>query len=952
MTTAVTTPTTAATPSPGALAKARERTWVVLPPDPDEPGIIRLRPVDSPAADPVGIFEPLEPRALEPAEYQPPDPARAGAFGTALLLRDAVRLRLRSGAGPFRSLGKLSVQPRPYQFVPLLMSLKLDPVRLLIADDVGVGKTIEAAMVARELLDRGIVRRIAVLCAPHLCEQWRDELRDKFHIDAAIIQSSRIAALERAVPPNVSLYNHYPHLVVSIDYAKSPKNRDPFLDNAPELIIIDEAHSASRPSGQGAQQQRYDLARDLAEDPRRHVILCTATPHSGVDQSFRSLLGLLSPQFDAEGDLLRDDLAQRLVQRKRSDLEDWNGAKTPFPQRIADERTYLMSPAQQRLFEAILRYLREYVDVQDSPKQRQRVRYWGAIAILRSVLSSPAAARATLENRRKSAPSDGAEPASEDEFQRQILDSADDDQPADFAPAAPLDDPAAGLQANDLARLEGFLRDADKLAGPANDAKLAKAADVVSELLAENFSPIVYCRFIATAKYVAEHLQEALNQAHPGLVVRAVTGSDGDSEQRREIVDRLAQSPVRVLVATDCLSEGVNLHQNYNAVIHYDLPWNPNRLEQREGRVDRFGQPRPEVKTFVLFGENNPIDRAVVGVLLQKAVKIRQSLGISVPVPVESDQVIDALVSNVLLQGAAGADQMRLGIDSEEVSRLHRAWDDMSAKEEKSRAFYAQRGIKPADVARELDEMHPVLGVGQDVRRFLQNGLPRFGGRLRQTRADGIYELHPGELAKPAAEPADAPSRVHFDDVPRPGAALVGRNHPVVAQLADHVLADALERGGEKFPRSSAVITTAVDQRTAVLLLRLRYLIDDGKPQYAEEITTAAFQRSAGRIQWIGGLDQEPLQLLQAADAAIAGQLPGRERGDHVQWALDMLEADPGWHEPIVDQRRAVLEASHARLRAQIGGNRVAVNPQPPDVIGVFVLVPKTPSPVSLDPRG
>ncbi len=929
---------TTATPSPGSLASARERTWVVLPPLPDEPGIIQLRPVDSPAADPTGIYEPLEPNALKEAEYQPPDPERAGAFGTALLLRDAVRLRLRSGAGPFRSLGKLSVQPRPYQFVPLLMSLKLDPVRLLIADDVGVGKTIEAAMVARELLDRGIVRRIGVLCAPHLCEQWRDELRDKFHIEAAIIQSSRIAALERAVPPNTLLYRHYPHLVVSIDYAKSDKNRRAFLDNAPDLIIIDEAHSASRPRGEGAQQQRYDLARDLAAVPGRHVILCTATPHSGVDESFRSLLGLISPEFDAEGDLLRDDLAPHLVQRKRSDLEDWNGSKTPFPVRIADERTYLMSPAYQELFDDILRYLREYVDVADSPKQRQRVRYWGAIAILRSVLSSPAAARATLENRRKSAAADDAEPASEDEFQRQILDSADDDQPADFAPAAPLDDPAAALQDNDFRRLNGFLRDADKLAGPANDAKLAKAADVVSELLAEGFSPIVYCRFIATAKYVAEHLQVALERAHRGLVVRAVTGSDGDSEQRREIVDRLAESDVRVLVATDCLSEGVNLHQNYNAVIHYDLPWNPNRLEQREGRVDRFGQCRPEVKTFVLFGENNPVDRAVVSVLLRKATAIRKSLGVTVPVPVESDQVIDALVSNVLFQGSGGADQMRLGMDSEEVSRLHRAWDDMSAKEEQSRAFYAQRGIKPGDVARELDEMQPVLGVGDDVRRFLQNGLPRFRGLLRQTRRDGVFELRPGDLGEDGA----IPSRVHFDDVPRPDAALIGRNHPLVAELADHVLADALERGGDAFPRSSAVITRAVDRRAAVLLLRLRYLIDDGVPQYAEEVVTAAFQNSAGAIQWIGGLDDEPLRLLEAADADIAGELTRQERVNHVKWALGMLAADSAWAEPIVDQRRAVLEASHARLRAQIGGSRVAIKPQPPDVIGVFVLVPKT----------
>ena len=288
---------------------------------------------------------------------------------------------------------------------------------------------------------------------------------------------------------------------------------------------------------------------------------------------------------------------------------------------------------------------------------------------------------------------------------------------------------------------------------------------------------------------------------------------------------------------------------------------------------------------------------------------------------------------------------MRLGLDSEEVSRLHRAWDEMSAKEEQSRAFYAQRGIAPGDVARELDEMHPVLGVGDDVRRFLQNGLPRWNGELRATRIDGVYDLRPGELAELIGRrdaSLEFPLRAHFDDVPRPEAALIGRNHPVVAALADQILADALEGRGEQFARSAAAITGAVDQRTAVLLLRLRYVIDDGAAQYAEEVVTAAFQRLAGNIQWVGDLDGEPLRLLREADAAIDRELSPQERVRHVEWALGMLRDQSGWHEHIVDQRRAALEQSHARLRAQIGGGRVGIYAESPDVIGCFVLVPKT----------
>ena len=231
--------------TPGGLVRARSRDWVVLPPD--EPDVVRLRPVDGSDTEAVGIYLPLEPEALKPSEYQKPDSNLAGDFTGSLLLRDAVRLGLRSGAGPFRSMGRLSVIPRPFQFVPLIMALRLDQVRLLIADDVGVGKTIEAAMIARELLDRGAVRRICVLCAPHLCEQWEEELRTKFNIDAAVVQSSRIGKLERELPRgDVSLYQHYRHMVVSIDFVKSDRNRQRFLDNAPEFIIVDEAHTAAR----------------------------------------------------------------------------------------------------------------------------------------------------------------------------------------------------------------------------------------------------------------------------------------------------------------------------------------------------------------------------------------------------------------------------------------------------------------------------------------------------------------------------------------------------------------------------------------------------------------------------------------------------------------------------------------------------------------------------------
>jgi superfamily II DNA/RNA helicase len=176
-------------------------------------------------------------------------------------------------------------------------------------------------------------------------------------------------------------------------------------------------------------------------------------------------------------------------------------------------------------------------------------------------------------------------------------------------------------------------------------------AGAVAALLREGYRPIVFCRFIATAKHLETWLPTLIRDA-TGLRVVAVTGEIGD-EERRARIDELVHDPVRVLVATDCLSEGINLQEHFDAVLHYDLPWNPNRLEQREGRVDRFGQVKDTVKAVLLYGADNPVDLVVLEVLLRKARLIRRQLGISVPVPADTEQVVQAVVDTVLLRGGA-----------------------------------------------------------------------------------------------------------------------------------------------------------------------------------------------------------------------------------------------------------------------------------------------------------
>jgi hypothetical protein len=419
------------------------------------------------------------------------------------LLLDALQLKLRSGAGPFRSFGNIAVEPRAYQLVPLLMALKQSTVRLLVADDVGVGKTIEGALIARELLDRGEIQRMTVLCPPHLCEQWQRELSDRFHIQAAVVRSNSADRLERDLPPGTSLFHAHPFTVVSLDYIKSERRRETFQRSCPEFVIVDEAHTCTQ-AGQG-RQQRYQLLKGLAAQPERHLVLLTATPHSGDDEAFFNLLGLLRADFTQLKDLpagqrtdLREDLSRHFVQRRRPDIAEWQDTSM-FPDRRTAELTYKLTGAWGQLFNDVLAYARELVERSEGQGLReQRMNWWAALALLRCISSSPAAAVNALRTRLIGAQGEATadDTASLEEFEAQasdrVLDGTDD--------ALSTDDIEPGAQTEDGQRLQTLMASAAALAGQQNDPKLAKVQEHLALLLKDGFQPVVFCRYIATAR--------------------------------------------------------------------------------------------------------------------------------------------------------------------------------------------------------------------------------------------------------------------------------------------------------------------------------------------------------------------------------------------------------------------------------------------------------------------
>jgi superfamily II DNA or RNA helicase len=932
----------------GSLVSARGREWVVLPDS--EPDLLVLRPLGATDAEIAGILPELE--EVRPATFDLPDPHNPGDARSAALLRDALRLGFRSSAGPFRSFGQISVEPRPYQLVPLMMALRLDPVRLLIADDVGIGKTIEAALIARELLDQGSADRLAVLCPPHLAEQWQVELREKFHIDAQLVLSSTARRLERSLGVGESLFEVYDHVIVSTDFIKAPQHRDDFVRTCPELVIVDEAHGFAFGSDRG-RQLRHELLARLTANEHRHVILATATPHSGNDDAFRSLLTLLDPVFSELPDDLsgpanepyRRRLARHLVQRRRGDITDYLHIQTPFPEREQADSTYTLTPDYRRLFDRAVAYARETWEQTAGDKRRQRVHWWSALGLLRSLGSSPDAAVATLHNRAHNLDVRSAEEA--DELgRRDVLDQAGDEdaESLDLTPGARLDSDGGEQPIRSDSWFAELARAAAALAGD-GDPKLQAALKLITDLVKQGHNPIVFCRFIPTADYVARHLRERLGAR---AEVAAVTGMLAPTE-REERVAELSARERRVLVATDCLSEGINLQDHFDAVVHYDLSWNPTRHEQREGRVDRYGQPRPIVRVITFYGANSPIDGIVLDVLLRKHQRIRKALGVAVPVPTDSAAVIDAILEGLITRGRPGeAAFEQLSLDVGQVAgpfdrQLELEWQTAAEREKRTQTMYAQHAIKPDEVCRELLATREATGAGVEVRRFVTQALRAYGASVHEGSRGGLVA---GLEEAPAGlrEAVGLAASDYTLEIARDGSLSLERTHPVVQALAAHVLDSALDPYARHVvaARCGVVRTSAVQRRTSLLLLRMRFHLiigqaEDERQLLAEDAALVAFTGTAEAAEWLG--DEQTEALLAAyPDANVSHEQAAR-------YAERLVEALPSLG-PALDEfgrRRArELLATHRRVRqgARAGGSVDVEAQLPVDVLGAYVLLP------------
>lgn len=831
----------------GSLVEYRKRPWVIQQLKDD---IVVLKPLGGTDDETMGLFLPLygDDFQLPSYNFKKPSAEDIGKLGykkSALMLYDACRLSFRDIAGPFQCLGKLSFEPRPYQMVPLILALHQQPekIRLLISDDVGIGKTLESLLIAKELLDRHEIDRFAVICLPHLCEQWQNEIKDKFGLDAEIIRSSTVGRLEKKLRGDQNIFRDIPYQVISIDYVKQPNRVKTFLDHCPDFVIVDEAHTCTKPKGaNNSQQQRYNLVHQLSLRGKQLVLL-TATPHSGQEEEFQSLIGLLDPKFENYTLSTRDEreeLSHYFIQRRRADIQQYLGKDVVFPQRLQiDNGNYKIDTQYRMLLNDLINYIKRGVQsVKGEDKRKQRYIYWDLLALMRGVMSSPDAGISMLENK--------IAKKEDEEIDEETADNSDtyifNDNLKDLLNG---DDtiPSAMERASktEKEQLRKFIDTLQDIKVNDKDTKVKMALDTVAFCIDSNANPIVFCQYIQTAEYVGSYIKSHLakDKKYKDVAVDIVTSRLADEERKMKI-DALTAKQRHVLVCTDCLSEGVNLQDGFEAIIHYDLPWNPNRLEQRNGRIDRFGQTAPEVIISSLYAENNPVDDIVLNILYKKQDEIRKRLGVYLPIADNDASLMESIMKKIIATNTATqTDFMQQSLftdeDFEDTDATEREIRLRKVEESQklSHTYFAHntKQMDPTRLIVSLDEAKKVVGGVQDTCDFVVGELLNIGVPVKEVKSL-CYQFPKANLPenlKTYFGKCDSTVKISFLSPTPKGYMYIGRNHVFVEDLSRGVINDSVNGGTLAESRAMVTATDAVDKVITVMMMRVRSVIRNKK---------------------------------------------------------------------------------------------------------------------------
>ena len=560
-------------------------------------------------------------------------------------------------ASPFHG----GVRIENYQLVPLLKALSMPRVSLLIADDVGLGKTVEAGLILTELLLRRRIRRVLVLTPASLRHQWRDELRDKFSLRFEIVDRKATDGLRRRLGMDANPWRSFDRIVASYHYLRQPDVREQFLAAArvPEgsphlpwdLLIVDECHHLM-PAPLGEDSELCRTLR-LVAPQFEHRLFLSATPHNGHTRSFTGLLEMLDPvrftRTSEMGDAMRRRVRDVVIRRLKRQVNEGSAAPR-FGRRLPPQAVELSPDPREAALSAAFDGFRTAIRhlVARGTKSRRRAGTFAVEILGKRLLSCPTAFaeswRRTRQGFRETAAATETDLAA---VERALRRETGDDRETEAREATAAAVTGAWLR-NFAEAVNAHIRDIERaLTGlgfdldgpptvsqtPATDARFGALVALIERLLRAGGTfrsderLVVFTEYKTTLDYLARRLRERWPRDRI-LTLFGAGAPDGMSESEREAVKDAfndPESPVRVLVATDAASEGLNLHRTARTLLHYDIPWNPSRLEQRNGRLDRYGQAR-DVSVHYFLGSADQ-DLRFLAHVVRKADEIREDLG-------------------------------------------------------------------------------------------------------------------------------------------------------------------------------------------------------------------------------------------------------------------------------------------------------------------------------------
>lgn len=682
---------------------------------------------------------------------------------------------------PFRA----GIRLDAYQLLPLRKALRLPRVNLLIADDVGLGKTVEAGLITRELLLRRRIDFIVIAAPPSMTLQWKDELEAKFGLSFEVIDREHVGELRRLRGFSVNPWTTGSRFIIShrllTDEVYAAGLRDALGEFRPRaLFILDEAHHAAPAAGTryAVSSQVTKAVRELSER-FEHRLFLTATPHNGHSNSFSALLEMLDPQRFTRGVEVRPrDLEPVMVRRLKADLRRLGEA---FPERIVEPVSIAGLPEDAPELD-LARRLAAYGELRmkrigQLPGQKAAIAKLAFVGLQQRLLSSVAAFARTLKVHRAtlqrvldgekaalvaaaaqafveaSANEDSAELGLEDQAAEQAID-ADDQATAEAASALGAVNAAREELAAELAAVDDMLAVAERFAARP-DARVDWLARWIRQNLLEGTSwnrrrLIVFTEYEDTRRWLERRLAEAIadtDRAEDRIgVFTGATGSDRREEVKRAFNADPEGEPLRILICTDAAREGINLQAYCSDLIHFDLPWNPSRLEQRNGRIDRKLQPAKQIVCRYFRYEQREAD-VVLEALVRKTETIREELG-------SVGQVIEDRIARRLAEGGIGKGQaaaLALAIaeenDAERLARARREMDD------EDRTRHERLLQEQDDLRRALERSRERVGVNPaDLQRVAGAALSRAGLALDSARGDSVgtvatFHLDPANQA-------------------------------------------------------------------------------------------------------------------------------------------------------------------------------------------------------------